>query len=100
MSTLQHITQPVNRTRLVLALLIAGAALALTLALIAASGSSTPSLPSVHPSQAQLRHQLESVSGARYGTARPAPSVKATQTPQQQLDAVASERSRLRRIER
>jgi hypothetical protein len=100
MSTLQHVAQPIHRTRLVLAVLIAGVAAALTIALIASSGSSAPTVSSVPPGKAQLTRQLESVNGARYGTARPTTSVTTTQTPQQQLDALAGERNRLRHITR
>src|SRR3954452_8351048 len=73
MSTFQHIAEPVHRTRLMLAVLFAGAACVLTIALIGASGSSTPSLSTAHPSKAELTRQLDSVNGARFGTAPAAP---------------------------
>ena len=92
MSTLQHTTQPIHRTRLMLAVFIAGAATVLVIALIAASGSSVSSAPAPHLSKAQATHQLDSLNGARYGTAKPSTSARPHLTPQQQLNAVASER--------
>ena len=100
MSTLQHTAQPIHKTRTMLAVLIAGAAAALTIALIALSGSSASSTPAAHPSKAELTRQLDSLNGPRYGMSRPATSAQVQQTPQQQLDAVASERYLLQRAER
>ena len=86
MSTLQHITQPVFRTRLALAVLAAATVAALTVVLIvAAAGSSSSAGPSVSPQK-----QLEALSGARYGITRP--SAAPAQTPEQQLQAVAGPR--------
>src|SRR3954449_12039581 len=96
MSTFQHTTQPVHRTRLMLAVLFAGAACVLTIALIAAGGSSTPSLPTVHPTKAELTRQLESVNSARFGTARPNARTQALETSQQQLQSVAGARYHVR----
>jgi hypothetical protein len=95
MSTLQHTLQPALRNRLTLIVLLAGAAAALTIALIVSSGSSvSSSIPSgAHTSQAQIQRQLESVAGARYGTQRPGvPAASTTATPQSQLQAVAGAR--------
>ena len=95
MSTLQHIAQPVFRTRAMLAIVMAGAVVAMTIALIVSgSGSASSVLNSgnAHPSQAEITRQLESVSGARYGTVRPGTPAAITQTPQQQLEAVAGAR--------
>jgi hypothetical protein len=86
MSTLQHITQPVFRTRLALVVLAAATLAAVTVTLIiAAAGSSTPAAPSVSPQK-----QLEAVSGARYGITRV--GAEARQAPEQQLQAVAGAR--------
>jgi hypothetical protein len=95
MSTLQHTLQPALRNRLTLIVLLAGAAAALTIALIVSSGSSASSSApaAVHPSQAQIERQLESVAGPRYGVQRPgSPAASTTATPQSQLQAVAGAR--------
>jgi hypothetical protein len=95
MSTLQHTLQPALRNRLTLIVLLAGAAAALTIALIVSSGSSvSSSVPSgAHTSQAQIQRQLESVAGPRYGVQRPGSPVSgATASPERQLQAAAGAR--------
>jgi hypothetical protein len=101
MSTLQHIAQPVRRPRVILAVLVAGAALALTIALIAASGGSAPSLPGggiAHPTASALQSQLQAVNGPRYGLSHPTARPSAKTSPQQQLQAVAGARYRVRAV--
>jgi hypothetical protein len=96
MSTLQHTLQPAFRSRVALLVIAAAALAALTVTLIIATSSSTPSAPAAHPSQAAIQRQLESVSGARYGIQRPGTVAQPRLTPQQQLQAVASERYRIK----
>jgi hypothetical protein len=103
MSTLQHTYNNSNlRTRMVLAVVLAGAIAALMVALISSNGGSADSLSlpsgsSGQPSQAQAERQLEAVAGPRYGVVRAqsaAPAVRSTpkESPQRQLEAVAGPR--------
>jgi|GraSoiStandDraft_10_1057309.scaffolds.fasta_scaffold1412498_1 hypothetical protein len=101
MSTLQHIAQPALRTRVVLAVVLAGAIAAVMVVLIASSGGTSDSLTAPsgalpHPGKAQIERQLESVAGPRYQapfpTNRPAPRTQPAQSPQRQLEAVSPER--------
>lgn len=104
MSTLQHTFNNSNlRTRMVLAVVLAGAIAALMVALFSSNrGSADPlSLPSGssgQPSQAEIERQLEAVAGPRYGygVVRAQPAAPAVRTPkespQRQLEAVAGPR--------
>jgi hypothetical protein len=102
MSTLQHTYNNSNlRTRMALAVVLAGAIAALTVALISsnrgsADSLSLPSGSSGQPSQAQAERQLEAVAGPRYGVVRAQPAAPAVRTPkespQRQLEAVAGPR--------
>jgi hypothetical protein len=101
MSTLQHTYNNSNlRTRMALAVVLAGAMAALMVALISsnrgsADSLSLPSRSSGQPSQAQVERQLEAVAGPRYGVrAQPAaPAVgMPKESPQRQLEAVAGPR--------
>jgi len=97
MSTFQHTIQSFQRTRMILAAIAAAAVLAVTVALVASNGIAHTSVPSISPSgghvsQAEAQRQLASVSGARFGTARPNAEASSPQDPKQQLEAVAGAR--------
>jgi len=92
MSTLQHTLQPAVRNRVALLVVLAGALAALTVALIVSSGGSDAVVSAPQPSHAAIQRQLESVSGARYGTVRPAAAASQGVSPQGQLEALAGAR--------
>lgn len=91
MSTLQHTLQPAVRNRVALLVVLAGALAALTVALIVSSGGSDAVVSAPQPTHAAIQRQLESVSGARYGTVRPATASRGV-SPQRQLEALAGAR--------
>jgi hypothetical protein len=101
MSTFQHTLNSNFRTRLALLVVLAAAVAALMVVMISSSGGNASSLsfPSgshAQPSHAQVERQLQAASGPRYGVVRPevaaAASSTSTQSPQDQLEAVAGPR--------
>jgi hypothetical protein len=102
MSTLQHTYSNSNlRTRMALAVVLAGTITALMVVLISSGGGranplSFPSGSQSAPSQAQIQRQLEAVAGPRYGVVRATPAVPAANvpsgSPRRQLEAVAGAR--------
>jgi hypothetical protein len=91
MSTLSHTSNHhfEVRTRIALIAVVASAAVALIVALVLATGSTSSSpVAAPQPTTPELQQQLESVNGARYGLTHSAAST----SPKQQLQAVAGAR--------